>query len=359
MKNYSRRVVRFYSNKLNLLLLIPIILFIVASVFFRYFLEDQSQASLKEQTLLRQQVITRSGAKSITSFLELLSHSLVLLASDLDLQGEKQEDLNAFAVEWEGTPVWGVIYVDENGLRQTVSTSNFEMIEINVNIANTEVFEWSKTATEGEVYIGEPWIPRGVKNPQPVIPVLTPVVRDGQIKGFIGVPVVISQLANEYLDPLKISEETRIYLINNKGVIIYSSLEQLTGQDYLEVLKEKQFPEKERADSLLRQALQSGEEGKMDILLPNEKTGELTRFLIAYNSIRRNGEHYVLAVATPVEDALAFHQPYRILKKVSFFIVFLSIIGFSAFIVIAVRIAKRDAYFDGFNHGKNHNEKKK
>lgn len=360
MKKYSKRFTRFYSNKINLALLIPVFLFLVAAVAFRYAMEDRAKAVLKEQTLLRQQVIVSSGAKSITSFFELTGHSLVWFASNLDLEEDIQKNLDILLAEWQGTPVRAVAYIDQNGVvRQLGGMEEFKPVYEEVRVAHLDIFQQLKTTGKGQVLVGDPMFPPGLKDPVLIVPVVTPLIRDEQFKGAIVMAVVLSDLTEEYLDPLKISEETRIYLINDKGIIIYSSLEQVIGQNYFEVLEEKQFPEKERAVSILRQALQSGEGGKMELILPNEKTGKFTSFLIAYSSVRRDEKYYVLAVATPVEDALVFYKSFRELEIVSFFVTFLSIIVFSAYIVLVVRMAQKKSFLDGLKQRiKSHHEKR-
>ncbi len=365
MKKYSRRIVRFYSNKLNLLLLIPIVLFLVVSVSFRYFLEDQSKTSLKEQTLLREQVITRSGAKSIESFLKLAGNSIVLLAKDrhlidISIDERTQTDLDDFISDWETTPIIGISLSDKDGIIQLIS-GRAEAVEPETSVADRDYFVWAKSAKKGEVFVGEPILPRGISDPQFILPLATPVYQDGEFAGVLGAAVLLPELTKTYLEPLHISQGTQVYLASLNGVILHSPYPKLIGVDIINHLQKNPFPGSEAVVKMVEERLHKAEEGMVELAWPNlNNRTDFTTYLLAYSPVRFDSQAWLLAVATPVEDTLAFYEPYRILKTVSFFIVLLSVVFFSAFIVLAIRITQKNAFWDGFNHGKNHhNEKRK
>lgn len=362
MKKYPKRVARFYSNKLNLLLLIPIILFLIATVLFRWFMEDKTQASLKEQTFLREQAITRSGAKSIESFLNLTGKSLILLAKSPGVASESpktQEVLEEFVSNWEDTPIIGVVLSDKDGIIQ-YSSGKLGIVKPGTLITDRDYFVWAKNAREGEFLVGEPILPRGLADPQFILSLATPVYQDGEFKGVLGAAILLSELTEVYLDPLQISQGTQVYLLSSDGVVLHSPYPKLAGENIAELLRQHSFIGNEAIIKMIEQRLHKAEEGSFELAWPASYGGtELTKYLLAYSPVRLSNQSWSLAIATPIDDTLAFYKPYRILKKVSFFIVLLFTIVFSVFIVLAVRIAQKNAFLNGFDHGKNHNEKGK
>jgi hypothetical protein len=348
------------KDKVNRLLLLVMVAFLVTGALAYTVAEVRIKEALGDQVLHRQEVVGRAGAKSMRSFLELLSHSLAILASNIDLESDFQPVLDAFANEWEGTPAWGVVFIDQEGIRSQVSFSrDVEVTDPQLDVADLEIFQEVRKSAEGEVIMGGPLVSRGVKSSELIIPVAISLRKDGQFRGALAVPVVVSDLTKEYLDPLKISEETRVYLMNSDGMVLYSPIDKLIGLNYFEVLKKRNFPGREGAERRLREILAKGEEGKVKIELPDEVTGGLTQFLIAYAPVRKHdGESCLLGIAVPVEETRQYFEPLRVNLIAGVVFVLLWVLAVTALMILMRRLAQKEAFEAGFAEGKKLSQEK-
>lgn len=357
-----KKLRRFMANKLNRKLIIVMVLFLIAAGGTYRSLDRRMEKILVEQTLRRERVMGRTGAKSITSFFDLLSHSLALLGKDLDL-GNFQQNLDAFIKEWESTPIKGVVWVNELGVRQgSATTGGFEPIEEGVKVGERDFFKKAKNGREGKVYIGKSMLPPGMKESVLIVPVATPVFRNSQFKGALIAAVVIADLTKEYLEPLQLSKETRVYLVRQDGVFLYASTEQLIGANYFDGLKAIDFPGREETEWKLRQALESGEAGDLDIELPDQaEGGVIKRFLASYTPVRmpEADGYYWLAIALPVEKATDLYGPFVTELGVGILLMVLLGFGLAALVLLAWRVIQKEAFEDGFKEGKRHGRKKK
>lgn len=316
---------------------------LLVSVAAYFLLGKQASDSLVEQMLHREQLAARAGSSSVESFIDLFGKSIVDLATRVEIEKfSKKTDitLNEYVKRWEGTPVAGVVLLDEKGV--VLSNGNRNLApEIGLSLADRDYFPWSKTAKKGDLFISEPLISRlGASKGKYIVVVAAPIVDEGGVfKGLVAASVILEELTDQYIGHLKISGDTRIYLIDNSGVIIASPFERLTGINYLDNILKSNLPGSRKTYEILKNSLASNDEGKMDIALPDEtKNGLLTRFLIAKSPINIGGRHWILAIATPASDALAYLAP--------FYFKDLAVVGvaFLAFLIISIRIAKVVGY---------------
>ena len=208
----------------------------------------------------------------------------------------------------------------------------------------------------GRVFVGAPVIEKfGTVKAKPLVPVATAVYEGDEFKGVLIATVVFSELTKTYLDPLKISQETRLYLIDSSGNMLYAPYEKFVGANYFDYLASVDFKGKEYAVEQLWKAVATPEEGKIDVFLPNEVTGKLERFLISHSPVNYQGEkHWTLAVASPMNTALVFFPQFLTHQVgVLVFIVFV-VVALSAIAILAIRLAQREAYYDGFTRGRDH-----
>lgn len=315
---------------------------LLVSIAAYFLLGKQASDSLVEQMLHREQLAVRAGSSSIESFIELFGKSMTDLATRVEVEkfSEKTDiTLNEYIKRWEGTPVAGVILLDEKGV--VISNGNRNLTpEVGVSLADRKYFSWAKTAKRGDLFISEPLVSRlGASKGKYIVVVATPTVDEDGVKGLVAASVILEELTDQYISPLKISDDTRIYLIDDSGVIIASPFERLIGMNYLDNILKSDIPGSGKIYEILKNSLASNDEGKMDIALPDEtKNGLLTRFLIAKSPINIEGNHWILAIATPASDALAYLAPFYFRD--------LAVVGvaFLAFLIISIRIAKVVGY---------------
>lgn len=335
-----------------------IVIAIIAT--FIYFLGKQEiEKSLVEQIFHREQVIARAGAKSSEAHILNTENGLKLLARSQRItvmEKEVQGMLEQYVSDRKGTPTTGVAIVNPEG-KIIANANNLGMPrEIGVSVADRAYFKWAKAAREGEVYLDIPTVSRvGASKGQTIIPVASPIIENGKFKGVAVAVVLLSKLTELYLNPLKISQQTRIYLVDSNGFLLYASYNQLTGVNYFDYLKNKPFPGSEEVGTRLKKHVAEKTEGKLDLYLPNEqKGGTRTRFLIAHSPVVLGSTTLLLAVASPVEEALIFAGPLYadLADGVVFRLV--AILVVAMWFTVSIRLVQRQAFLEGFVKGRDH-----
>lgn len=334
--NLKKEIVSFLTKLANSLVFFMAIVFLaLASIIYLGF-GTSARATLIEQMLHREQVIARSGASSIEGFLTLFGRSITILEETSLTQAE----LDIFVNRWKDSPVTGVVLTDASG-EIIVNSNRTKESGVGTNVSDRDYFIWSKTAKDGEVFISSPVISRvGTTKGKYIVLVATPVIRENKFQGVMAGSVLLPELSEYYLNSLKISEGTRIYLLDQDGVILASARQQLIGINYINYLNSEPFLGAKAAAPSLKRALEDKDEGKIDIVLQEETNKILTRYLIAYTPIKTDGEerHWVLAVATPVDDALIYMGPIFARQIVAMVLVFLAVLA------LGIRLAKVIAY---------------
>jgi len=339
---YSRKLITLKASVKNLqwLAVFVAMFTLILSGGLYYVLNSSARKTLIERMHLREEVVSKAGAQSISAFIKLFGNSLALLAENQEIisRGSKsQEVLDNFVETLSEAPINGVLFVDKAGKPLLISTKTEGVLEDGaVSLVDRDYFIWAKGAKKSEVFIGRPIIPRvGNLGKQYIIPVATPVFKEDAFDGLLVSSVLLTELTEEYLEPIKISDNTIVFLADSSGTILYSPFEKLIGENYIEYLENNPFLGSKVVGSYLREKLESVEAGKLDLALPDERKGGLTRFLIAYTPIFYNHNHLILAIGVPADEALAYIAPIYInqlgVLLVGFFAILLLTIAFIKF----------------------------
>ncbi len=353
---------RFWRNKINRLLIFLIVIFVGLASIFYFLAEKRTEASLVDQMLHREQVIARAGAKSIESFLELSGNSLAFLATNhcvVNINEETQMALDSFVDEWKETSLVEVILTDKDG--QIIFIANREDTgqKPGIIVADRDYFIAAKKANQGEVFIGKPFLPRlGAYEGQYLLSLATPVYRENEFQGVLGEGILLSELTKTYLNPLKISKDTQIYLLNQEGILLHSYYPELVGKNVIEYLEGNSYLGSDKIIDWIKGKLAEPEEGKFVFPMQNlDNKTEFKRYLLAYTPFSLGERHFILAVATPREDALAFFPTFYGNQIGALVFVIFMVLAFSALLILAVRMAERDGYLHGFKNGRSHRKK--
>lgn len=286
--------------------------------------------TLVEQMQHRELAVARMGAASVTAFLDLAGKSVVVVAGN-------PGGLQAFADQWQGTPLVGTILTDVSG--QVVAGANQAEAPVDlISVADRNYFMWAKTAGAGAVEVFGPVLSRtGQSKGKYVVIVATPQMdRQGKFKGVLAAAVMLSKLTEQYLDPLRFSEQMGVHVVTDEGLVVYSSTGPKAGENVVEYVKKQQFLGSKVLAQRAAEGLKKGEEGKLDLAWPGEKGWQ--RYLVAYSPIKiEEGRYWYLVLTMPVDDALAFVGPLYMRVLVTFTAVFL------AFLAYAVRLARHFA----------------
>lgn len=318
-----------------------VVLLAALGLIFYMLLGRGSVDVLVEQTLHREQAITRAGAASIRSFLSLAGKSLALVSGDeavRNFKPEAEEDMKVFVKQWEGTPILGMSLVDNLGMVRLTVNQNGTTVGTGRSVADRDYFSKAMTSVRDEIVIGKAVISRvGQSEGRFVVPFAAPMHdRKGKFLGVVISSTVIEELTKYYLDPLKISDQTGVHLVTDDGTILYSSNGPKTRESLLEYIRSRPFLGSGVLVKKVEEWLKKGEEGKLDLAWPGERGWQ--RNLVAYSPIKiEEGRYWYVVLTTPVDDALAFMGPLYVRVLVAFAAVFLALLAY------AVRLARHFA----------------
>lgn len=351
--SFITRTTAFLKTNLNdrvfslLILLVPTLVIFFASY---YFLFGRGAISpLVKQSQLRQEAVVHSGTITIESLLELSRTSLVNLSFRLDdktmLDSKTiQQHLDDFVDSWDTTPAVEAVFVDETGTLRFISKNPNYPTSDPVDVSDRDYVIWSKTAQSGETFIGTVIKTRaGAFKDDSIIPIATPVIINGQFQGTLAMAISINKLTDSFLNPVKITPNSRVYLIDSTGTLLYSPFPETQGINYITYLKEHRFLGSDLIAKKLEDTAAATGTGQLDIILPNQETGRLSRMLIAYRSINYGNGHWTLAMATPVDDALTFAVPLYLNQLFLLLIIFISIL------LMSVHLARKFTYWQVLN----------
>jgi len=258
---------------------------------------------------------------------------------------------------WKEEPIGGIILTDKNGV-VIYNSNRLGTRDIGSDISDRDYFKSLKSSSkEGEFIIGSPVISQmGASKGKYIVALASPVVTNGQFNGILAVSLILSDLADKYLDPLKISPQTRVYMIDSNGVIMHSPFSNLIGVNYFEYLNKSNLKDSDKIIDSLDVILRTSGESKLDIFLPAEPNFQLKRYLIAVSTVDistfSNSLNWKLAIATPVDDAFLFLYPYSSFSIVYLLFGLFIVLAFSALIILIIKIEMAKAYKEGFNNAK-------
>lgn len=351
VKNYISGFISFSSKRLNRVLILVISLFITLGVIGYWVIGERNQDFIINQQLQKQQIVTHAGANSIENYFNLIESAILTVESQINSSDEDTQFLlDDFVGKWANTSVAGIVVTDADGV--VIKSSNkIGQQAVGTLISERDFFLWAKKASSEEVYIGSPVLPDfGPLAGQYIIPITTPIIEDGEFEGLINIAVSLSDLTSRYITPLKFSDTTRIYLINNQGDILQGPHEKLIGVNYFDYLQANPYQGSQEVLPQMKGAVSDTDEGTMKLVLPNERIGGLDTFLIAYAHVILSDTVWTLAIATPIDEALQYYAPFRIRGiSVLIFVIFL-IISYSAFLIVSVRLTKKRSYLKGLKH---------
>jgi len=98
---------------------------------------------------------------------------------------------------------------------------------------------------------------------------------------------------------------SRVYLTTNKGEIIYSDIQELTGKN-IQNMFITDFLGKDKVIEVILEDLQKPDETKLKLAMPNFENNKLEPYLISSAPINVSDQLWKLVVVTPEKDLLMF-----------------------------------------------------
>lgn len=318
IRNYLNRFRLFYSRKINRVLIVVAVIFTILFSFIYYFSLKTIEKVLYDQMLHREQTVSRAGSMALKEFFELMGTQVFSFStrkSIVNIDKDTQNLLDSFVARYDKYPIGGIILTDKNG--KIIYTANTENIKnVGVDISNRDYFIDLKNNINKEFIISPPLISRfGASNGKYILAIASPVIKDNRFNGIIAVSVVIDEVTKEFLNPLKITEDTLINLTDTNGDLIFSTQGIKINLDYSKLSVNK--------------------EGEMKSI---SKDG----LLIATSTFNYwNGNVWHLSVATPSKYALDFIGPLLNVSFIFFLFGILSIIIFSSLLITIIKLIRK------------------
>ncbi|MDO8341411.1 MAG: cache domain-containing protein [Candidatus Woesebacteria bacterium] len=318
VRNYLNKFRLFYSHKINRILIVIAVFFAITFSLIYYLSLKFVEKTLYEQMLHREQIVTRAGSIALKEFFELMGTQVFSFStrkSIVNVDKDTQNLLDTFVARYSQYPIGGIVLTDKNG--KIIYNANAEDSHgTNTDLSDRDYFIDLKNNIDKEYVISSPLISRfGVSKGKYVLIIASPVINNNKFNGVLLISVIIDEIAKEFLNPLKITENTLINLNNEKGDLLYSTRGVLINLDYLKT-----------------------EDNKVGEWKNISKDG----LLIATSSFNYwNGNFWYLSAATPSKDALDFMGPLLKINFAFLLIGIFSILIFSSFLITVIKLIRK------------------
>lgn len=265
------------------------------------------EATVTEQLLELDVTISRAAASNIQSLFAAVGDSTALRAQMRSMERRDStttEDLDAFVNQWgDSGLIAGILLTDSQGVVR-FNSNILGTYDVGESLTDRDYFAWAKNQkAEGEYFIGQPVVSReGASDEgQVIVPVCSPVFKDDVFGGVVCAAVKLAPLTQRFLELMKVSEKTSIYLVDQRRELLYSSPESPALSDNL----------KEALDT-------SQEEGRL------RKDGHL----IAHSQVSLGNQKWLLIVVSPIEEVFNLTIPFYIRQVAALILVSLTTLAF-------------------------------
>lgn len=328
---------------------VVIAVLLVGAIFLFWVIEKNWEKSQADRVKTRALVIARAGALSISGFLKHREDKLLLMADVEVVQAEKEKEgreyLRKVIDQLQDYPFISIVRVNKEGKVLWSENKLHTKVEEGIDVSDRDYFLWAKEqGGPGAVFLGKPIIARGgsVKGEWAVV-VATPVFYQEKFNGLIFISTPFNELTTKFITPLLVSPEAEVMMVASGGEVIASTNPEIVGENALDLFK--------GGEEEIRSSL--GErEGSVIGYFSKPPSGKKAKTIVGYAPITRKGEDWSLWVFLPYTEVLNLFWPLRTgLIKVFLLMTF----GFTILCVILVmglRIAQREGFFDGYIRGR-------
>lgn len=303
-----------------------------------------ARSTITQQILSKQQILVRAETSNVSSFFQAFGNTIAVFAqreSIKNLSPDVTQDLDAFIQQWrESGLIGGVVLTDSQGI--VLFNSNvLGTSDVGVSLGDRDFFTWAKTNPEPDQYfIGQPVISRlGASKGQLIVPVVSPVYKNGVLTGIIAASVQLQPLAQKYLELMKVSDISQVYLMSKQGKLLYSNSlpDEAIGLDLFQYLEEKPFPGSQILSNHLKNVLSTNSEGSLQAGYLNPKTDKVEEYLLSYSPISLGPQEWLLVMSSPSSEVSDVVVPIYFRLTALFVLITLSIFLFG---IISVREVK-------------------
>ena len=325
--------------------IILVVIFLTVGILI-YFQQGSSvKSTLSEQSFQQEEIVVKAGNVLLSAFIDNLKNQISAYAAKSEIVSSNpkdiQNDLGILLDGWKNGPVSDVVLTDANGLvkfgldRQGNSVTG-------TDLSDSEYFKWAKTASESASFVGNPALSKiGFTKGKYIVPVASPVIKNGKFNGVLVASFFLDEATANFLNPLKVSDKTLIYLVDENGVILSSSLQSLVGSNYLNYING--VPGVRKTTQVFSDTLFNGTGGRFNTDLPggSKTTSPVQQYLVVYSPVSFGSSSWVFSVATPTNDTLLSVIPFYRDQLMSLIYLIVVILTFSIIGVTSYRIGSR------------------
>jgi len=302
-------------------------------------------------------VTARSGALVISDFLENTRTGLILLSkieSVKSLKEEGESELLFLVNQLKNKPLSDIVRVDKEGkVIWGFMANSQEVIEKGLDLSDRDYFIWAKQQKESETYISKPLLSRGgLKKGDMIIVIAVPVFYRNEFNGVIFASFPIEGLIKQYVKPLVVPSDLKLFILSDDGTIVASSDSRLIGENIIDRVQANERQEDKEKFIQMIKGIFSGEEGTAaHYYFPlNESRKKLT-LITAYSPIVINGIHWSLWLSSPHSEVARLISPLKLNQARGMVLGLSAGVGLIFLLIFGFRVVQRDAFFDGLSDG--------
>lgn len=287
----------------NQLLFIWLLLIVVLSASYYLVLGNGAVSTLEDQVMIRQQVVARAEAENIKLYFQKIGTSVAVLSrlSSITKRNKVTEhDMDVYIEQRSADGlIAGLILTDKNGVVQ-YNSNIINTRDVGTSVHDRDYFIWARDqGKDSEYFFSKPYISRiGASKGQQVIVVASPVYNKGEFDGVLAASVKLTPLVERFFGLLKSSSGTETLLIDNQGVLLYSSKSpEAVGKQFSEY-----FSDNQDMRGLFKDVINTSKEGKVKI----------NTHLVTYSRLTLGSQDWLLLITLPVEEVKAIITPFYI-----------------------------------------------
>lgn len=337
------------------IVVVVIIIFSTIGVILYWFnsqIMEQVAVTLTQRRML---TLAKAGAQSVEGSLLRTKLEVINLAEkgeivDLDLPKARNTLLktittnNRFLFKQAGL-------ISKDGILLTIVNTEGNRTYEGSSLTDMQYFQWAKTAKKGEAFISQPLIDKaGINQNQQVIIVATPIINNKRnFAGVLYVPLRLAEMTENYINNLKISPDSRAYVLNQDGIMINSPYKNLVGVNIRDYIQKRKWQDYQSALETVETMIR-GEEG-MSIYSFLSPEDELTRMVSGFTSAKIDGKKIIIAVATPYSEIYESTKDFLTNQVIWLSFLILTGVVIALLWIVSLFVAKRDGYNQGLKDG--------
>ncbi len=225
-----KKVVKFFSKwQVQLIILLAHILLSVVGFYNFVFNYHLSEVYLVQSVNEKQQIISKSGARSVENFLHSIDNQLSsFVFSFAKIDGntaiDKEATRQQFAefIKRSKPPISGIALYDESGTLIIIENKEHNKLGEGVDFSSRDFITWSTDPlNKGKSFITNPYISAsGSTQGQNIMAIVTPIYFGNKFKGTLAIRFLVNQFKDAFINPLATAIDEDSFIIDNNNVVI-------------------------------------------------------------------------------------------------------------------------------------------